>query len=99
MHKHKIAHFDLKPDNLLVDPKTRRLFITDFDLAEQYDRHDVEITGFRGNLEFTAPFVSDTFPYNPFDADRYSYDAIKVWIEKVICFLLFNLMEYVVRGP
>jgi serine/threonine protein kinase len=57
MHQHKIAHLDLKPDNLAFDIGNRCLVILDFDAAVMLDDENQELVGYRGTEKWTVPEV------------------------------------------
>lgn len=77
LHRHGIAHLDIKPDNL-VYTDSFKLEIIDFDVAVQVDNEDVLITDDVGTDEYIAPERLDedsegrVRPYSPIRADRWS---------------------------
>lgn len=66
----KVAHMDIKPDNLVLARPQYTLKIIDFNLSVV----DVNrmITGVRGTKGYMAPEVQEGDQYWPFLADRYS---------------------------
>ncbi|KAF8258396.1 kinase-like domain-containing protein [Lactarius quietus] len=56
LHDHKIAHRDIKPDNLVCDDDFT-LQIIDFDLAIEVEDENTEIDEYGGTEEWTAPEV------------------------------------------
>jgi len=66
----KVAHMDIKPNNLVLARPQYTLMIIDFNLSVV----DVNrmITGVRGTKGFMAPEVQEGDQYWPFLADRYS---------------------------
>ncbi|KAI0245958.1 kinase-like domain-containing protein, partial [Lactifluus subvellereus] len=72
LHKLCIAHRDIKPDNLLVDPDFC-LKIIDFDIAMQVKDEDEEVDGKCGTTHWMAPEVEKKCStYSPIKADRWS---------------------------
>lgn len=70
LHRHCIAHLDVKPDNLvLTSDKTLQLI--DFSVAVHLESSDEQVEGYRGTEGWTAPEVGP-LPYNPFKADAWS---------------------------
>ena len=66
LHGLRVAHRDIKPDNLLVDPDDFCLKIIDFDIAIQ-----VEVDDDCGTKHWMAPEVEDnSSTYSPIKADR-----------------------------
>jgi hypothetical protein len=75
LHEHKLAHRDIKPDNLVCDDNLC-LRIIDFDLAIQVEDEDTEIAEYCGTEEWTAPEMGEedgpTPMHSPIKADRWS---------------------------
>jgi serine/threonine protein kinase len=75
LHEHKVAHGDIKPDNLVCD-NTFRLQIIDFDVAMEVQDENTEIDKYRGTKGWTAPEMGEqdgpTPMYSPIKADRWS---------------------------
>jgi serine/threonine protein kinase len=57
MHTNGVVHRDLKPENVVVDDDELRLFVIDYDLAEQVDGRDHEVSGYVGTDGFMAPEI------------------------------------------
>ncbi|CAA7270284.1 unnamed protein product [Cyclocybe aegerita] len=76
LHKHGVAHLDLKPDNLLYDARTRELKIIDFDIAVLVENEEQEVEGYRGTKGWTAPEVCDGRRYSAIRADRWACGRI-----------------------
>ncbi|CAA7269085.1 unnamed protein product [Cyclocybe aegerita] len=79
LHKHGVAHLDLKPDNLLYDARTRELKIIDFDIAVLVENEEQEVEGYRGTRGWTAPEVRDGRRYSAVRADRWACGRILKW--------------------
>ena len=75
LHEHKIAHRDIKPDNLVCDSDFR-LQIIDFDMAIEVQDENTEIDEYRGTKDWTAPEIGKgdepTLMHSPIKADRWS---------------------------
>jgi hypothetical protein len=75
LHEHKLAHRDIKPDNLVCDDNLC-LRIIDFDLAVQVEDENTEIDEYCGTKEWTAPEMGEedgpTPMHSPIKADRWS---------------------------
>ena len=69
LHKHKVAHCDLKTANVVVDHDTGHVTLIDFDLAV---RGVDSLDGFAGTVEWTAPEVGNVTRYDPMGADVWS---------------------------
>lgn len=84
-HGRKIAHCDLKPDNILYNPNDNTLKLIDFGFAGIYDN---KITSFYcGTPNYMSPQLLARKAFSPFKAD--------VWALGVLAFkLLFNQFPY-----
>ncbi|KAH8987166.1 kinase-like domain-containing protein [Lactarius akahatsu] len=75
LHEHRIAHRDVKPDNLVCDD-VFRLQIIDFDVAIEVQDENTEVDEYRGTKDWTAPEIGKedgpTPMYSPIKADRWS---------------------------
>ena len=80
LHRHNVAHRDLKPGNVVVDTRSEsarspRLFIIDFDLAEIVKSQETMTEGWCGTPPWIAPELGyrdgPTQRYNPILADRW----------------------------
>nr|CAH7744602.1 unnamed protein product [Callosobruchus chinensis] len=81
MHKQKILHLDMKPENILCLTKTgNRIKIIDFGLARKFDP-DKKLQVLFGTPEFVAPEVVN------FEAIGYGTD---MWSVGVICYVLLS---------
>lgn len=80
LHKHYIAHLDLKPENVLVRHTdgipVPQLSIIDFGISIRVQDEETLVTGFRGTPSWTAPEVGrregPTLTYSAIRADRWS---------------------------
>ena len=70
MHRHGVAHLDLKPQNVLVDEQGR-LWVIDFGVSERVKSIDDTRVGFVGTAGYAAPEVGDK-KYSPIRADLWS---------------------------
>jgi len=81
IHKQRILHLDMKPENILCLTKTgNRIKIIDFGLARKYDP-DKKLQVLFGTPEFVAPEVVN------FDQIGYGTD---MWSVGVICYVLLS---------
>ncbi|CAH1980702.1 unnamed protein product [Acanthoscelides obtectus] len=81
MHRQKILHLDMKPENILCLTKTgNRIKIIDFGLARKFDP-DKKLQVLFGTPEFVAPEVVN------FEAIGYGTD---MWSVGVICYVLLS---------
>jgi len=83
MHKNKVAHLDLKPDNILVTRTTGRLrlLIIDFGVSVQVDTEESWIKGYRGTKGWAAPELRDE-KYQPIRADLWSAGQVLEYISR-----------------
>jgi serine/threonine protein kinase len=73
LHEHRIAHRDIKPDNLLVRKEDFCLKVIDFDTAIEVKDEDEEVDGEYGTEGWMAPEVeAQSSTYSPIRADRWS---------------------------
>ena len=81
MHKNKIAHLDLKPDNIYVAITTSplRLHISDYGVSLQVDTEESWVKGYCGTEGWTAPEVQDK-QYQPILADLWSAGRVLQYI-------------------
>ena len=75
IHRHQIAHRDIKPDNLVFDESG--LQIIDYDIAIELSHADELVDDDAGTEGFRAPETQarsngSIMPYNPIKADRWS---------------------------
>ena len=71
MHSHRIAHRDLKLENILLtenfNPK-----VSDFSYAVKYGPKDPKNTSYCGSLPYFSPELLQRHPYNPLISDIWS---------------------------
>ncbi|KAG8798920.1 hypothetical protein FRC16_006242 [Serendipita sp. 398] len=75
IHQYRVAHLDLKPDNIVINrkkPELPLLYIIDFGSSMRLTSLEMQITGIYGTPEWMAPEVSDKVMYSPVLADRWS---------------------------
>lgn len=76
LHSQKIAHRDVKTENMLLD-KQRTVKIADFGVARVEAQNPKDMTGETGTLGYMAPEVLDGKPYNK-KCDVYSF-GVCLW--------------------
>ena len=86
LHRHGIAHRDIKPDNLVVDEEFR-LQIIDFDIAMRVKDEDEEVYDQCGTEGWMAPEVAKKLRHSPIKADRWACG-------RVILFLLNTFKKW-----
>ena len=79
LHKFRIAHRDIKPDNLVVD-KNLSLKIIDFDAAMQVDGEDDVADGQCGTDGWMAPEMKEKRVYSPIKIDRWSTGQVLLYL-------------------
>lgn len=57
LHEHKIIHKDIKPANILIDPKSRQIRLIDFSIASQMS-HQIQELQHPNQLEGTLAYLS-----------------------------------------
>jgi len=80
MHSKCYAHRDLKLDNILMDPGTKKIKIIDFGFSQRV-RPDEKLSIFCGTPHYMDPDIVRKAPYNPFAAD--------VWACGVILYIIY----------
>ncbi|XP_008272326.3 serine/threonine-protein kinase MARK2-like [Oryctolagus cuniculus] len=73
-HAQRVAHRDLKLENLLLDSQLN-VKLADFGLSCHLPEGEL-VQGFRGTLEYSAPEEFQREPYDPFAADIWSLGVI-----------------------
>ena len=72
MHGQRVAHHDLKPENVVVDLHIHQLSIIDYDLAMFVDGRNEMAHGYVGTDGFTAPEVGDDWKERHYAADLWA---------------------------
>jgi len=81
LHEHRIAHRDIKPDNLLVRKEDFCLKVIDFDTAIKVKDEDEEVDGEYGTEGWMAPEVeAQSSMYSPIRADRWSCGQVIIFL-------------------
>src|SRR6266851_1789386 len=81
LHGHRIAHRDIKPDNLLVRKEDFCLKVIDFDMAIKVKDEDEEVDGKYGTEGWMAPEVkARSSMYSPIRADRWSCGQVIIFL-------------------
>jgi serine/threonine protein kinase len=81
LHEHRIAHRDIKPDNLLVRKEDFCLKVIDFDTAIEVKDEDEEVDGEYGTEGWMAPEVeAQASMYSPIRADRWSCGQVIIFL-------------------
>jgi serine/threonine protein kinase len=72
MHEAKVAHMDIKPENVLI--KRKKAYLADFGNSVQLGKVAGATCGVRGTRRYSAPEImtAPAEPYNPFSADIFS---------------------------
>lgn len=74
IHRHQVAHLDLKPDNLVIERPSNKLYIIDFSVSLRVPGPNFRLTGFQGTKGWVAPEVDQESDrgYCPILADLWS---------------------------
>jgi len=76
LHQHGISHHDLKPDNILINTKTRKVKIIDFGLSIAFDFKDPFVRHPSGTPLFLPPETLEDLPHDPRGTDVWSLGII-----------------------
>jgi hypothetical protein len=80
LHELRIAHRDIKPDNLVVD-QDFCLKIIDFDIAMQLKDEDEKVDDACGTKHWIAPeVVNKSTTYSPIRADRWACGRVLLYL-------------------
>ena len=73
IHRHQVAHLDLKPDNIVIK-KPAHLYIIDFSVSVRVPGPNFRMTGYQGTKGWVAPEVEQDLDtgYCPILADLWS---------------------------
>merc|ERR1711941_194813 len=90
MHNEKIAHLDIKPENILLRRKSTEVVLCDFGMS--YDNSGK--LPCRGTPQYMAPEVSKKNNYCPYSADIYSLGVLlHVMLDEDLHFLLLAMLN------
>lgn len=80
LHKHKVAHLDLKMENILVvdvSSAAPHLYVADFGLSFVGVEHGEVFCGrVRGSRAYACPEMMEGLPWNPYAADVFSMGVV-----------------------
>jgi len=79
LHVSRVAHRDIKPDNLVVD-RDFCLKIIDFDTAMRVKDDDEEVDDQCGTKHWTAPEVENNKRHSPIRADRWACGLVLLYL-------------------
>jgi serine/threonine protein kinase len=85
MHRHNVAHLDLKPDNIVITAAKRpqRLLIIDFSVSVRVPKQEWWIEGYRGTEGWAAPEIEEPNPrYQPIRADLWSAGQVLRYFDR-----------------
>ncbi|KAK0053438.1 mitogen-activated protein kinase kinase 9 [Biomphalaria pfeifferi] len=68
LHRHKIAHRDVKTDNVLITAKEKRVVIADFGLSEILPTIDTPVSTIKGTHMYISPEQFIQKEFNAFNA-------------------------------
>jgi serine/threonine protein kinase len=73
VHKHRIAHMDIKLENIVIDPATMKVTLIDFGLCKfAGTSSDYRCRAWCGSPDYAAPEIIVQEPFDPFRADVFS---------------------------
>lgn len=87
VHTHRIAHMDIKSENILVEPNTGNVKLIDFGISVIQPFNGPLCSQFSGSLHFAAPEIVKQENFCPFKADVYSLGVL-------LYAMLFNTMPF-----
>ncbi|KAG8826604.1 hypothetical protein FRC18_010021 [Serendipita sp. 400] len=81
MHQHGVAHLDIKPDNIMVEPKyiPFKVSIIDFDVSMKVKDVETTTEGMVGTRGWIAPEVAKGGRYSPILADRWACEKMLLY--------------------
>jgi serine/threonine protein kinase len=79
LHECRIAHRDIKPDNLVID-RDFSLKIIDFDVAMRVKDKDEEADDQCGTVHWMAPEVEKNMRHSPIRADRWACGRVLLYL-------------------
>ena len=85
MHRHCVAHLDLKPDNIVISAPTRgqRLLIIDFNTSVQVPEQEWWVDEYLGTEGWMAPEIEEPDPkYQPIRADLWSAGQMLLYFDR-----------------
>ena len=86
MHRHNIAHRDLKLDNIMLNERTDppELKVIDFGYANSFDDDEkCMMTSFIGTLDYMSPQVKDSVTDHDFNALWYSARVMNIMLSQL----------------
>jgi len=75
IHNHKIAHRDIKLENLLINPEDGHVNVIDFGLCAIM-KDDRLCKSWCGSDNYIAPEIVKRIPYNPYQTDVFSIGVV-----------------------
>jgi len=95
LHFQGVAHFDLKPDNILIGP-TSNAVIADFGVSRIMNEGGGGVSGSPGTPTYTAPEAYGDVKYDPFLADVWSFGVtLHAMIFGSLPFMSLNQIELI----
>ena len=80
LHAHRIAHRDLKLENVLVERRTGCAKLCDFGFAVELHSKEEFVNEFSGTRAYSSPEVLLMRPHSPFAADIWSFGVCSIQI-------------------
>lgn len=95
LHFQGVAHFDLKPDNILIGP-TNNAVIADFGVSRIMNEGNQGVSGSPGTPTYTAPEAYGDVKYDPFLADVWSFGVtLHAMVFGSLPFMSLNQIELI----
>ncbi|KAI8781059.1 mitogen-activated protein kinase kinase 9 [Biomphalaria glabrata] len=76
LHRHNIAHRDVKTDNVLITAKEKRVVIADFGLSEILPTIDTPVSTIKGTHMYISPEQFIQKEFNAFKCDMYALGVV-----------------------